>query len=137
MIRVWKTENDYPLAVQWWGGHGKSDSYVPLAEFLPRSGFVVETKEGHPLCMGWLYFYMDVPCAQLGYFVTNPQNSAVLSKLAMHELIEHVNRLADEQQLRLIARYDHTGILGLLEESGWRKLIENQTEMIRYPGGLS
>jgi len=131
-VRVWRREQDYPTAVGWWQGHGCDEGYIPLPEYLPRSGFVVE-RAGRALCMGWLFYYHDVPAAQMGYIVGNPENKAEESSVAIAVLIEEVNRLADRQRLRLVGRYDHPGLLRMMKSLGWTELISGLTEMIRYP----
>jgi hypothetical protein len=137
MIRHWKREEDYPLAVEWWIGHGKDGTYIPLAEFLPRAGFVVESADGVPLCMGWLVVFADVPAAQTGYIVTNPANGAGDSAEAIRMLFEEMGRTADTLGIRLVARYDNEGILNIMKNCGWSELVRNQVEMIRLPGGAS
>lgn len=131
-VRIWMPAADYPLAVGWWRGHNCAEEYIPLPQYLPRSGFVVE-QAGRALCMGWLLYFMDIPAAQTGYIVTSPENTPAQSAGAIAVLLSDIGRLADRQQVRLIARYDHKGILNVMKSLGWSELVSGQTEMIRYP----
>jgi len=128
--RQWNPAKDYPLAVGWWEERQSPAGYIPSADFLPRAGFVVE-QGGDPLCMGWLYYYLDVAGAQLGYLVTNPANRPSESRDALTTLIRRVNALADEQGLRLVGRYSHAGIVQLLESAGWETLEAGQVALVR------
>lgn len=132
-VRQW-TLGDYAEACRWWAAHGKGPEYVPVPEFLPRAGFVVEDEAGVARCMGWLYVFLDVPMAQLGYLVANPDNRPGESAAALRSLLECVGRLADEQGWRLTARYGEGSLVNLLEREGWQRLIGGQVELLRVPG---
>lgn len=132
-IRKWNRETDYPAALQWWKNHGVPEKNIPVPDFLPRAGFVVESADGRPLCMGWLYVFLDVAGAQLGYLVSNPDNDFGESSAGLKVLIEEANRIADEQGWRLCARYTRETILNVLKDCGWQELVRDQVEMIRFP----
>lgn len=131
-VRIWKKETDYPLAAEWWKKRGCAADYIPLPQYLPRAGFVAEC-EGRPVAMTWLLYYLDVPAAQLGYIITNPDNPASVSYAAGKALLEECGRVADDHRIRLVGRYGARSILSLLENCGWEPVVDAQTEMIRYP----
>lgn len=130
-IRDWKRETDYPLAVSWWKAHGKEPEYIPAVEFLPRSGFVVESDEGEPLLMGWLYCYMDVPAAQIGYVAGNPANRPRQSAEAFDLFCDHLATVADRIGVRLTARFTNLGIIKRLARRGFFEIANGVTELVR------
>ncbi len=125
--------SDYPMLCKWW-----SDNRFPIPpqEFLPRNGTdgILITKDGVPLCAGFIYETSSPVLAWIEYIVANfDVKDKVLRKESQNFLIETLIEICRQMGKKYIyTNVKHESLINTLRNCGF--IVDNgrsTTEMIK------
>jgi hypothetical protein len=119
---------DYPVFAAWWPAHGWPA--VPVI-ILPKCGVVVESDEGTPRAVAWLYMDNSVGVASMEWTVTNPENTPKQSFAAVSILVGAIKCLAIEFDYGVVitsAKQD--SLVRTYERTGFTKTDEGMTHLV-------
>jgi hypothetical protein len=128
ILKVFEPEQ-YEMVANWWDAH---HWHAVPKEFLSKTGLLIEDEDGTPRAAVWLY-RTDSPVMMAEWLVTNPDNSARESYVAVKELLENVKAIADNAGAYLMTFLQDESLVKVFQKQGFT--IEDKPYMIAHYGG--
>lgn len=121
------TDEDYPLIVEWWNGHGWDS---PPSEVLPALGLISEN-DGVPVAVGWCYLDNSRAVGLMEWMVTNPANSPRISAVALVHVVKGLKCAAKEiGYTTIFTSCRQESLAKLLERAGFARTDKNVTHLV-------
>lgn len=113
---------------RWWNAHDWPG--VALA-ILPKCGVLVETDEGLPMAVGWLYMDNSVGVSMLEWVVTNPAATPKQSYVAIALLVQSAREVARTLGYGVIlTTAKQPALARCYEKNGFRQTDTGMTHLI-------
>jgi hypothetical protein len=134
-VRLWDRNTDYATVLGWWKGHQCPDDYVIPTHRLPPSGWMVESDEGTPLCITWLYYFQHTAGALLGNLVSNPDVDPKTRAKALDLLFLRITTEADKNNAEVILGITtREGVARKAVKHGFKQSTQHSVEFQRERG---
>jgi hypothetical protein len=136
-VRLWNRAEDYDTILSWWEGHKCPADYVIPNHRLPPSGWIVESDDGTPLCVTWLYYFKHTAGALLGNLVSNPEVDPRTRNKALDLLFLRVTTEADKNRAEVILGVTtREGVARKAVRHGFEQSTSHSVEFQRERGAV-
>jgi hypothetical protein len=120
----------YEMIVEWWTSHG----WAPIAEpLLPKTGLLVYDDDDTPRAVIWVY-RTDSVLMLAEWLVTNPENSAKQSYIAVKELLNAVTLISDAAGGYLMTFLQDPSLIKLFKKQVFN--VEEKPYTMLHHGGV-